>query len=137
MFNGFDDFIAGAVQENNITVLAHDFYHEADRNSISNFIFIGDTDFKNPVVLHLLNPFDDSALKIFAHDHNKGIGKGRIFKVGLGPLNPSKDRMGREQELLVFPIASDLEHQFLLERLVNFLNATTQEFGLQFLHHMV
>ena len=26
--------------------------------------------------------------------------------------------MGREQELLVFPIASDLEHQFLLERLV-------------------
>ena len=137
MFNGFDDFIAGAVQENNITVLAHDFDHEADRNGISNFVFIGDTDFKNPVVLHLLNPFNDSALKIFAHNHNKGIGKGRIFKVGLGPLDPSEDRMGREQEFLVFSIASDLEHQFLLEGLVNFLNAATQEFGLQFLHHMV
>ena len=61
MFNGFDDFIAGAVQENNITVLAHDFDHEADRNGISNFVFIGDTDFENPVVLHLLNPFNDSA----------------------------------------------------------------------------
>ena len=30
-----------------------------------------------------------------------------------------------EQEFLVFPIASDLEHQFLLEGLINFLNAST------------
>ena len=125
MFDGFDDFIAGPVQENNITVLAHDFDYEADRNSISNFVFIGDTDFENPVVLHLLNPFDDGALKILTHDHNKGIRKGRIFKVGLSPLDPSENRMGREQEFLVFPIASDLEYQFLLERLINFLNATT------------
>ena len=102
MFNGFDDFIAGAVQENNITVLAHDFDHEADRKWHLQFRFIGDTVSENRSFSILLNPFNDSALKIFAHNHNKGIGKGRIFKVGLGPLDPSEDRMGREQEFLVF-----------------------------------
>ena len=137
MFDGFNDFIAGAIQEDNIAVLAHDFDHEADGNSITDFVFIGNTDFEDPVVVQLLNSFNDSALKILAHDHNKGIGKGWVFKVGLGQLDSPEDRMGREQEFLVFPIASDLEHQFLLEGLVNFLNATTQELGLQFLHHMV
>ncbi len=96
MFNGFDDFIAGAIQENNITVLPTD--HEADEMASPMFLLethgIRESGRASLLLTH------DGALKIVCINHNKGIWKGRIsvgLLVGIWP----KDRMGREQEFLL------------------------------------
>ena len=95
MLDGLDNLALRLVQENDITVLAHDFDHEGDLNLVANFVFIGNGQLKNPVILYLLQVFDDSPLQVFSHNHGVGVGILRILKLGLGHLNSTKDRVGR------------------------------------------
>ena len=94
MFDGFNNLAAGLIQENDVAVLAHDFDDQSHSHAIADFVLIGDTDFQNPVILHLLDRFNDSTLQVFAHDHDKGIGNSRIFKSSLCQLDAPKDRVG-------------------------------------------
>ena len=94
MFDGFNNLTARFVQENDITVLAHNFDDQSHSHAVTDFILIRNTDFQNPVILHLLDRFNNSALQVFAHDHDKGIGNSWIFKSGPSQLDAPKDRVG-------------------------------------------
>ena len=54
VFDGFNNLTASLVQENDIAVLAHDFNNQSHSHAIANFVLIGDADFQNPIILHLL-----------------------------------------------------------------------------------
>ena len=94
MFDGFNNLTARLVQENDIAVLAHDFDDQSHSHAIADFVLIGDADFQNPIILHLLDCFNDGSLQVFAHDHDKGIGNSWIFKRGICQLDAPKDRVG-------------------------------------------
>ena len=137
MLDGLDNLIFGLVHQDDIAVLAHDFHHQRGLYLVSDFILIGNAYFQNSVIFQLLDAFDDGSLEILTQDHGKGIGHLGIGKIRLGQLDAAKDRVGRNQKLEALALAADMKDQLLFKGLVDFLNAATLQFFLQFRGHVV
>ena len=118
-------------------MLAHDFHNQRGLNLVPDFILIGNGDFQNPVIFQLLDAFNNGPLEILAQNHGKGIGNLGVGKIRLGQLNASEDRVGRNQELEALALTADVKDQLLFKGLVDFLNAATLQFFLQFRGHVV
>ena len=54
--------MATFIYEENITVFAHDFDNQGSLNMVSNLVFIGNGNFHDTVVFHLLNRLNQGAL---------------------------------------------------------------------------
>ncbi|CEW66774.1 Uncharacterised protein [Streptococcus pneumoniae] len=91
---------------------------------VSNLVFIGNCNFHNTVIFHLLNRLNQGPLQILSQNHDKGRRLGWIFKSRLGQLNASKNWMGRKEQAMALAIAADLQDQLLFKRLIDFLDAT-------------